>query len=280
MGLQITEQVVIERATLMPAFPKVVTDILATIDDDGATLGSLVHHVEHDPVITARVLSIANAAMQGGRTGSDVHDVRNAISRIGLTRLRDIALAVSLAEFAHGCRMGAYFWEHSVAVGICALELRRFCHKGNDYALVGGLLHDIGQLWMAHFHPAEFQKVRSAVSAGDHSIIQVEQQHFGVDHCFIGQILARHWGLPASVVDAIYYHHEPEAGLDGDELVAIIHVAEVFSNALDLTGRDGNMVPGVSEAACQRLGIDWSQDLSPLLGRIEARAKYASSVFR
>ena len=279
MGLQITEQVVIDRATLMPAFPKVVSDILETIDDDSATLGVLVNHVERDPVITARVLSIANAAIQGGRTGADVRDVRKAVSLIGQTRLREIALAVSLANFARGCRLGAYFWEHSVAVGICALELGRHCQKGTDYALAGGLLHDIGQLWMAHFHPLEFQMVRSTVNSGDHGINQVEQHYFGVDHCFIGQILARHWGLPAPVIDAIYYHHDPEAGL-GNDLVAIVHVAEVLSNALDLSGREGNRVTGVSEAACQQLGIDWSQDLGPLFGRIEARSEYACRVFR
>jgi len=157
MALQLSDHEIIERSKSMPAFPKVVTDILATLDDDGATLGSLVSHVEHDPVITARILSIANSAAMAGHSGSNVNDVRKAISLIGLAKIREITLAVSLAEFTHGCRMASYFWEHSVAVGICAMELGRFTHHSADYALVAGLLHDIGQLWMAHFYPLEFQ---------------------------------------------------------------------------------------------------------------------------
>jgi len=279
MALLLTDQEIVERSKSMPAFPKVVTDILATLDDDGANLGSLVNHVERDPVITARILSIANSAAMASHAGSNVNDVHKAVSLIGLAKIREITLAVSLAEFAHGCRMASYFWEHSVAVGICAMELGRVTHHSSDYALVAGLLHDIGQLWMAHFYPLEFQMVRAAISNGSEGINQIERRYFGVDHCHIGRQLATHWGLPKAVVDAIYYHHEPDQG-SAEILVAITHVAEVLSNALDLTGRDGNLVAHLSSAACDRLGIDWSEDLAPLFGRIEARTEYACRVFR
>ncbi len=279
MALLLTDQEIIERSKSMPAFPKVVTDILATLDDDGANLGSLVNHVERDPVITARILSIANSAAMAGHAGSSVNDVRKAVSLIGLAKIREITLAVSLAEFAHGCRMASYFWEHSVAVGICAMELGRFTHHSSEYALVAGLLHDIGQLWMAHFYPLEFQMVRSAISNGSEGINEIERRYFGVDHCHIGRQLAIHWGLPQAVVDAIYFHHEPDPGL-AENLVAITHVAEVLSNALDLTGRDGNLVANLSVAACEKLGIDWSQDCGSLFGRIEARTEFACRVFR
>jgi len=279
MALLLTDQEIIERSTGMPAFPKVVTDILATLDDDGANLGSLVGHVERDPVITARILSIANSAALAGHASSSVNDVRKAVSLIGLAKIREITLAVSLAEFAHGCRMASYFWEHSVAVGICAMELGRFTHHSSDYALVAGLLHDIGQLWMAHFYPLEFQMVRSATTTGSEGINEIERRYFGVDHCHIGRQLAIYWGLPKAVVDAIYFHHDPDPGL-AENLVAITHVAEVLANALDLTGRDGNLVAHMSGAACEKLGIDWTQDLAPLFGRIEARTEYACRVFR
>lgn len=279
MALSLSDHEIIERSKSMPAFPRVVTDILATLDDDGATLGSLVNHVERDPVITARILSIANSAAMAGHSGSNVNDVRKAVSLIGLAKIREITLTVSLAEFAHGCRMASYFWEHSVAVGICAMELGRFTHHSADYALVAGLLHDIGQLWMAHFYPLEFQMVRSAISSSNEGINAIERRYFGVDHCHIGRLLATYWGLPQAVVDAIYFHHEPDPGL-AEKLVAVIHVAEVLSNALDLTGRDGNLVAHLSGAACGQLGIDWTQDLGSLFGRIEARTEYACRVFR
>lgn len=278
MPIQLNRQEVISRAELLPAFPRVVTDILATLDDENATIGMLAHHVERDPVITARILSLANGAAYA-RQGSAVKDVATAASMIGIARLKELVVSLSLAHFAKASRISSYFWEHSVAVGVAAQELSRQVAVSVESALVGGLLHDIGQLWMAKFHPLEFQQVRMAVSAGTIPINDAERQYFGIDHCDIGRILAEHWGLPEAIVRGIYHHHDPEAGLD-EPLVAVIHVAEVLANALDLTQRDDNQVAGISAGACHVLGIDWSQDLRPLFGRIEARAEYACAVFR
>lgn len=279
MPLLLTATEIADRAINLPAFPRVVNDILETLDDDNATLGALVQFVECDPVITARVLSVANSAALAGRHQAQLRDVNMAVSLIGLSRVKEIVLAVSLAEFARKSRMSAYFWEHSVAVAITAQELGRFKHISADYAMVSGLLHDIGQLWMARFYPLEFQMVRTAVNVSERGIIEVERQYFGMDHCEIGGELATLWGLPERVIAAIRYHHDPSPAL-AEKLVDLIHVAEVLSNALDLTGREDNQVAGLSEPACNAIGLDWTQDMNSLFGKIEARTEHACRVFR
>lgn len=277
--VQLSEGEVIKRAIRLPAFPRVVNDILKTLDDDNATLGALVRFVETDPVITARIISAANSAALGARRSGQLRNVQMAISLIGLARVREIALAVSLAVFAQQSQMSAHYWEHSVAVAITAQELGRFTRSSPDYALVAGLLHDIGQLWMARFYPLEFQMVRTALNAGQQSIIDVERHYFGMDHCAIGALLASQWGLPPRVVAAIGYHHDPSPALD-DKLVALIHVAEVFANALDLTERLDNQVTTLSEEACAAIGLNWEEDLGFLFGKIEARTENACRIFR
>ena len=279
MTVQLTEREIHERAINLPAFPRVVNDILQTLDDENATLGALVNFVERDPVITGRIVSIANSAALGGRHSGSLRDVSMAVSLIGLSRVREIVMAVSLADFAHKSRMSSYFWEHSVAVAITAQELGRFTHVSRDFALVAGLLHDIGQLWMARFYPLEFQMVRSTVNCSERGIIEVERQYFGMDHCEIGGILAGRWALPEVLVSALKNHHDPSLVLH-EKLADLIHVAEIFSNALDLTGREDNLVSKLSGAACEAIGFDWDQDLSTLFGRIEARTEHACRLFR
>lgn len=279
MPIQLSETEISSRAISLPAFPKIVNEIIQTLDDDNATLGALAHLVETDPVLTARIVSIANSAAMGGRNAGGLRNVHAAISLIGLARVRELALAVSLAEFAKKSQMSAYFWEHSVAVAITAQELGRFTHVAPDHALVAGLLHDIGQLWMARFYPLEFQMVRTARDTGNADVIDVERHYFGLDHCQIGAILAREWWLPESVIAAVAGHHDPSQAMH-ERLVPLIHVAEVFSNALDLTSRQDNQVARLSEAACAAIGFDWEQDLNSLFGKIEARTEYACRVFR
>lgn len=279
MAVQLTPEEIVRKAGSLPAFPRVVTEILATLDDENATIGTLARHVGRDPVITARVMSLANSAALHAYPGAAIRDVATATSMIGISAVRQIVLAVSLAEFARNSRVSAGFWEHSVAVGVCAQEIGRQTRASLDCALVAGLLHDIGQLWMARFYPLEFQMVRNALAAGGDGIKEVEKAYFGLDHCEIGRLLAENWKLPAAVSAAIFHHHQPESALD-EPLVAVTHVAEVLANALDLARRDENEVTGLSAAACAAVGIDWSQDLRSLLGGIEARAGYACAVFR
>lgn len=278
MPLHLSESEIVDRAALLPAFPSVVNDILQTLDDDNATLGALIHLVERDPVITARVLSIANAAAMAGRTQRDVRDMQVAVSLIGLSKVRETVLGVSLANFSSESRMGRHFWEHSVAVGVAAQELARLGRISTDYALVCGLLHDIGQLWMARCYPLEFQMVRLSLSLEPTlDILEAERKHFGIDHCAIGRLLATAWHLPTSVVAAIQHHHD--AHPPADKLVAATHVGEVLANALDLSRQDEARVVNLSESACDLLGIDWNDDLNYLFGKIEARARYLARIF-
>ena len=278
MPLHLSEAEIIERAVLLPAFPTVVNDILKTLDDDNATIGTLSSLVERDPVITGRIFSLANTAAMGGRSQRELKDMQVAVSLIGLSRVREIVLAVSLAEFSRESRMSNYFWEHSVAVGVAAQELARIAHFSVDYALVGGLLHDIGQLWMARCYPLEFQRVRMATQARPQAcILETERAHFGTDHCVVGRVLANAWQLPASVVAAIAHHHDryPPA----DKLVATTHVAEAIANALDLSHHEEARVGQLSEAACEQLSLDWHADLNYLFGKIETRTRYLCETF-
>jgi len=278
MPLHLKESEIVERSALLPAFPGIVNDILETLDDDNATIGALIQLVGRDPVITARVLSIANAAAMAGRNQRDVRDMQVAVSLIGLAKLREIVLAVSIAEFSKESRMGHYFWEHSVAVGIAAQELARIGHCSADFALVCGLLHDIGQLWMARCYPLEFQMVRMSMErAPEMDILDAERNHFGIDHCAIGRLLAMAWRLPVSVVAAIQHHHD--AHPPADKLVAATHVAEAVANALDLSRHDQASVSILSAASCDLLGIDWKDDLNYLFGKIEARSRHLARIF-
>ncbi|HZX32071.1 MAG TPA: HDOD domain-containing protein, partial [Rhodocyclaceae bacterium] len=99
MPIQLTQEEIISRAELLPAFPRVVTDILATLDDENATIGMLAQHVERDPVITARMLSLANG-VANGRQGTAVRDVATAASMVGIARLKELVVSLSLAHFA------------------------------------------------------------------------------------------------------------------------------------------------------------------------------------
>lgn len=284
MPLCLSETEITERASLLPAFPKVVADVLSTLDDDNATIGTLIELVESDPVLTARVLSLANAAAKSGNWRKGLRNIHVAISLIGLSRLRQVVISLSLADFARETHVTRGYWDHSVAVGVAAQELARLRPLQEsqlvsvDYALVAGLLHDIGLLWMARFYPLEFQLVRQALAQSNESRLVIEQRYFGMDHGEIGRILATGWGLPSSIIEAVAGHHQPDKARG--RLVAITHVSETLVAALRIGGNEHLPSIELSDTACIAVGLDWQDDLNPLLGRIEARTCHLTRVFR
>ena len=281
--LLLTRDEVIERSQKLPSFPRFVTDILAALDDPDGSLVVLADCVIRDPLITARVLSAANAASARTRGRAEVADIYTATSLIGMSRVREITLISSLGTFVNGMAvegMPSTFWQHCVAVGVCCEELAQHITLpvSSDAALIAGLLHDIGQLWFYSFNPVAYRACWQQALSQATGIDGLEREMFGIDHATLGAWLAEHWSLPTGIVAAIGGHHVPDAALE-TALVPLVHVAEVLSNALDLTERDENRVTFLSSAACQQLGLVWDDGIRPLFGRIEARSRHANTFF-
>lgn len=257
-------------AGTLPTLPQVVRHILESLNDDGADADSLVHHLNTDPVIVARLLAAANASALG--LSSQVASTRQAILVLGLEKVRSITLATALiAQFSHvrqgfDCRQ---LWRHSLGVATCAqvVAARVDCHP--EAAFSAGLLHDIGQLLMVTAAPAASLEVHRRLAQGDASVIVAEHVVFGYDHALVGSRLADDWRLPADIIAGIHGHHDPESGDDG-EIGDLIHIAEILSHALDLGQPEHSQVPEVSELAQLRLGIDWP-DIATHFPEIEAR---------
>ncbi len=279
----ITRDEVVEGSSKLPGFPRIIALILDTIDDPEANTRTLTDHIGHDPVIAARVLSLANMASMQARRQSPVEDIYTATSLVGMNRVRQLAIVCGISEFVDDIappEIASTFWQHSVAVGVCCEELALHTPVPvpASAALIAGLLHDIGQIWLYHFNAEAFHATWNEALAHNISIEDVERERFGVDHSTIGAWLAAHWSLPESISAAIHYHHAPDAALT-EPLVPLVHVAEVLSNALDLTSRDENRVTSISTAACDALGLTWDDSARSLFGRMEARSRHANALF-
>lgn len=282
MSTPIDKMRVLNTMDQLPAFPAVVLKILQALDDPDACLTVLAQHIEHDAVVAGRVLSLANRAASNSHGGEPVNDVFTAIALVGLSRVRETAVTISLAGFLNNMSpAGAMeaFWAHSIATAACGVEVASNTDLDVciDASLMACLLHDVGQLWLQCFEPERLAAALQDAAARGIEIDVAEREQFGVDHGAIGAWLADAWGLSEGIVKAIEHHHAPDAAL-AEPLVAVVHVSEVLANALDLTGPTQGRVTWVSAPCCGLLGLDWGPDSQSLFGRIEARGRQALSL--
>jgi len=283
MPASLNQERVLASSHELPVFPRVITRILETLDDPAANLNRLVADIELDPVMTGRVISLANRADRSPGAKRTANDVFTAISLVGFSRVREAAILSSLAGFLadmDDCQSSAYFWQHSVAVGVCSLEIasRAPIPVSVDSALVAGLLHDIGQLWLRRFEAQAFEQCwQASLTRGD-DVTLAERDCFGVDHGTIGAWLCAGWGLSEDICKAVADHHAPDA-VSPAPLLAVVHLAEVLSNALNLVPGGHSRVISISAACCALLGLTWGDESQALFGHLEARSRYAGHFF-
>ena len=82
-------------------------------------------------------------------------------------------------------------------------------YEHRDRLTVTSLLHDIGKLVLLHAYPGYPAQVHRGARTPEERIHQ-ERRELGVDHALVGGVLARRWGLPATIATAIERHHNPD----------------------------------------------------------------------
>jgi len=137
-----------------PTFADATFRIRRAADDPATDTETLSRVVSADPLVSARVVQMANAAAFGPLP-KPIGDVKTAIARIGYTMVKSVAVAVSLQQLLSSKESRAFpkraeaAWRHSIAVAALAnLLARKLTRQNPDEALFAGLVHDIGYFYL------------------------------------------------------------------------------------------------------------------------------------
>jgi putative nucleotidyltransferase with HDIG domain len=168
-------------------------------------------------------------------------------------------------------------WHHALGTAIGAkLISKQYCLNIDEEAYFAGLLCDIGKLIFekllreAGVKQAEWEQC---------SFLDLERANFGIDHAMFGAEIARCWQLPEILVDAIAYHHEPQAAWCNPQLVAVVHVADIIMMILGIgIGIDG-LRYSLDGEALKRLGISSEEEFLYLISKIADQISEAKELF-
>ena len=197
-----------------------------------------------DPAIATRVLRAANSSFYAGL--SKVNTIREAIIRLGSKEVANLAMVTTQRDLyrSENIKFNAIMqtlWKHSFC---CAMGSRWLAQKvgfggQSQEAFLGGLLHDLGKLFLLkcledlsreeRFNGGVIQPVLKEVL----STMHVEQGH---------QLMVQ-WHLPQIYAD-IVAGHQQERWDQGNVLLAMVRL---------------------SNLTCRKLGVGLNRDPSVLL---------------
>jgi two-component system cell cycle response regulator len=170
-----------------------------------SSLSEIAVLVSTDPVLTGRLLGLANAASNGGRPVVSVDD---AVARLGTRGVMHLAIGFSLLEhYAQGgCQGFDYpaFWSHSLLMAVALSELgAEECLGAAPELFSFGLLSDIGRLALATAFTQRYSDVLRAQAIGP-ALLDLEREKLQTDHLALGAQLMRQWGMPDIYCDAAF----------------------------------------------------------------------------
>ncbi|MFZ5775322.1 MAG: response regulator [Thermodesulfobacteriota bacterium] len=209
----------------LPLLPRVLQELERCLHDSSCSLGSIVGIIEQDPILSARLLRLANSALF--RTGASIDSVHRAVSFLGLARTRKMALFLAAVNhFHYPKRFHAHalrIIEHSIQCGRLAGAIARVLEPGEENtAITAGLLHDIGKLVFLSSLDKRLRDSPSFMARYDLFATEVEEQAFGISHLELGSALLLWWNLPLVMVDVAANHSQPFHSLSGVPLYVAI----------------------------------------------------------
>ena len=200
------------------------------MQDPNVSVDQLSSIVLSEPVLTTRLLRIANSAMMR-RGPIEITNVKTAISRLGFDMVQTAAVSLTFNETFRapdGSSLAKYLdalRKHSIKVAALAYILAKNVPsvRSPDEALLAGLLHTIGKFYIlirANAFPELFANPDAL------------EQLISAWHTGVGRAIVESWGYPEQIVEAVDEHELIQRDRSGPaDITDIVIVANLLAKA-------------------------------------------------
>lgn len=230
-------RITIERSVRdLPPLPATFGKVLAILEDEQAPVSQVEELISVDVALTAKVLRVVNSAYYG--VSGQIASLSQAMVVLGMQQVKNLVLSMAaVSSFSNNSKHSQTlqrFWQHSFGTASAAqliLTKRRCDRKQIETAFLGGLLHDVGRLFLlANFTEIYGDIVEYSLEKSV-PIEQSEKQFLGLTHSEVGGAMAKEWKLPEALAKLIEGHEGPMSSANS-EMELAVHVGDFLTKHL------------------------------------------------
>ena len=207
------------------ALPEGYLRVKQLMDSDTASLDEVADVILLDPVLTSKLLKLANSAIYS--LPYQVESVSKALLVLGKTQVYNLVLSIGIASACSKVDTSAIdlerFWERSINAALIAKFLAEQCQlKPTDRYYVAGLLHNIGEMVVLNFNSRQANQCQNYNS--DIKPWQLQQTELGFTYAQCGAELLHLWHLPDSIVEPVALQHSTKFDIK-NKAQLVLHLA-------------------------------------------------------
>jgi CheY-like chemotaxis protein/HD-like signal output (HDOD) protein len=247
----------------------VIANVMAMATSPHSDMVELSNLIQHDSMLSARILQAANSAAYAAR--GTVMSIPDAIRRIGCATVRNIAASIGIFDAMPEDTSGGFnairCWTHSFATARLCEQLSSTVPEGErGLAYLIGLCHDLSEILLRTEFAVEYAEVLEACSNGM-TLAQAEQAVLGTSRMVVMQTIHKCLALPHSIAKQIETFHAAPPGKRSSHpnaMVKVLNLAEQTANGMLLASSLDSIVSAFSPAEClSAKDVELLQSLDP-----------------
>jgi len=198
----------------LPPFSPILNRLIASLATEDVSFAKIADLIEKDTVLAGNILKLVNSALYGLK--GTVNSIRHAVSLLGLNKLRNAALSMSVTRMWSQVKTPpgwstANFNQHSVGVAILSdLLAQRLNIVYAEGAFAAGLFHDLGLMLVAIGLHDEYKQISLLCQQNNKWAPEYETQVLGMSHAELSAQALAQWNLPEEIQTAVRYHGSPD----------------------------------------------------------------------
>ncbi len=270
----------------LPSLPLVIDELMTIISDPDVALYAVRDIIKVDQSIYTNVLKIANTVEYRGGTEERIYNIDDAMQKIGLEKVKRIALNTSVLSLFKNKKILCDFrpellWVHSVGVAVVSSKLSEFLNfPMNEHAYTCGLIHDIGKLAKLKYDPKCLIEEINMAKKSNTDLYTIEVLENRINHNRLGSMIVNSWGISSFVELTTKWHHEEDRGKRTDvddpevhKLIDIVFLSNLIVNNLEFGNSGHNLKKDQSRKILKRLRMsqtdrdEFLEFITPVLER-------------
>jgi len=258
----------------LPSFPDIAQRVQRALEDPRATPDQVARVIGSDAALAVRILRLANSAFLNP-SAKPITELQQAVHRLGHQLVRCTAVSFALRQMNAGASVAVLrpqlheLWRKGTLVASIAYVLARETRAAHpDEALVAGLMHNIGSLYIM---------VRAHQQGAAPGVDDEAMQALNNGHPRIAGAILGHWKFARPIVSAVSNQNAQDlppsgAGPLTDVLIAAISLVPcVFQRELldeTVTAQGAFQRLSLNAADCTRLLATTAGQIKALHGAL------------